>query len=116
MSTLWNPMTCSMPGLPVQFPESTQTHVMSEFWGVGPPGISILRAPWEEQADSQLWPGLLGPRKEHSFQLVQTRFHPPTHWERGHWDGIPPTDPLGKGGLGWRCEQKQRKVLVLHGV
>lgn len=79
---------------------------VSEFWGVGPPGISILRAPWEEQADSQLWPGLLmlrplGPRKEHSFQLVQTRFHPPTHWERGHWDGIPPTNPLGKGALGW---------------
>ena len=43
-------------------------------------------------------------------------FHPPTHWERRHWNGIPPTDPLGKGGLGWGCEQKQRKVLVLRRI
>ena len=28
-------------------------------------------------------------------------FHPPTHWGRGDWNGIPPTDPLGKEGLEW---------------
>lgn len=80
---------------------------VSEFWSAGPPGISTLRAPREEQADAQLRPALrmlrpLGPRKEQRV-LNRSRL-------------IPPTDRLGKRGQGWGYEQKQSKVLVLRGV
>ena len=50
---------------------------VSEFWSAGPPGISTLRAPREEQADAQLRPALRmlrpGPKEgAESSQPVQT--------------------------------------------